>query len=99
MEYYDAWYALCMSYKVLKLLKTFISLYSFDYLHSIHYKNIWSEIYFFLISLCLPENFELRSDLATGSNLSDFRSTVLQLRDRYLPFHEGTKTWPGDTGM
>lgn len=49
--------------------------------------------------LCLPENFELRSDLATGSNLSDFRSTVLQLRDRYLPFHEGTKTWPGDTGI
>jgi len=56
-------------------------------------------MYFFLISLCLPENFELRSDLATGSNLSDFRSTVLQLRDRYLPFHEGTKTWPGDTGV
>jgi hypothetical protein len=56
-------------------------------------------MYFFLISLCLPENFELRADLATGSDLSDFRSTVLQLQDRYLPYHEGTKTWPGDTGM
>jgi hypothetical protein len=41
----------------------------------------------------------LRADLATGSDLSDFRSTVLQLRDCYLPYHEGTKTWPGDTGM
>ncbi|PNF31298.1 hypothetical protein B7P43_G12649 [Cryptotermes secundus] len=49
--------------------------------------------------LCLPENFELRADLATGSDLSDFRSTVLQLRDCYLPYHEGTKTWAGDTGI
>jgi hypothetical protein len=53
----------------------------------------------FFYSLCLPENFELRADLATGSDLSDFRSTVQQLRDRYLPYHEGIKTWPGDTGM
>ncbi|XP_021914770.1 tRNA-dihydrouridine(16/17) synthase [NAD(P)(+)]-like isoform X2 [Zootermopsis nevadensis] len=49
--------------------------------------------------LCLPENFELRAELATGSDLSDFRSTVLQLRDCYLPYHEGTKTWTGDTGI
>lgn len=53
----------------------------------------------FVFSLCLPENSQLRSDLATGSDLSDFRRTVLQLRDFYLPYHEGTKTWPGDTGM
>ncbi|KAJ9589030.1 hypothetical protein L9F63_017674 [Diploptera punctata] len=49
--------------------------------------------------LCLPENFELRAELATGADLSDFRSTVLQLRDRYLPYHEGLNIYPGDTGI
>ncbi|XP_063225426.1 tRNA-dihydrouridine(16/17) synthase [NAD(P)(+)]-like isoform X2 [Bacillus rossius redtenbacheri] len=48
--------------------------------------------------LSLPENFDLRAELATGSDMSEFRRTVLQLRDRYLPYHEGDKFWASDTG-
>ncbi|KAK7867858.1 hypothetical protein R5R35_003529 [Gryllus longicercus] len=45
--------------------------------------------------LCLPENFDLRSQLATGSYLKEFRNTVSELKERYLPFHNGEKPWMG----
>ncbi|XP_067014500.2 tRNA-dihydrouridine(16/17) synthase [NAD(P)(+)]-like isoform X2 [Anabrus simplex] len=48
--------------------------------------------------LCLSNNFDLRAELATGSDLPEFQRTVLQLRERYLPFHEGEKLWEGSSG-
>lgn len=45
--------------------------------------------------LCLPENFDLRAQFATGSDLKEFRSTVMELKERYLPFHAGQKPWTG----
>ncbi|XP_067014501.2 tRNA-dihydrouridine(16/17) synthase [NAD(P)(+)]-like isoform X3 [Anabrus simplex] len=50
------------------------------------------------VSLCLSNNFDLRAELATGSDLPEFQRTVLQLRERYLPFHEGEKLWEGSSG-
>nr|CAD7595731.1 unnamed protein product [Timema genevievae] len=49
--------------------------------------------------LSLPENFDLRAELGTGSNLVDFRATVQQLKERYLPFDAGEKPWAPHPGF
>lgn len=47
----------------------------------------------FLFSLSLPENAAERQGIAKGQSLADFRQTVLTLRDRFLPFHNGAKVY------
>uniref|UniRef100_A0A7R8VI00 tRNA-dihydrouridine(16/17) synthase [NAD(P)(+)] n=1 Tax=Timema douglasi TaxID=61478 RepID=A0A7R8VI00_TIMDO len=49
--------------------------------------------------LSLPENFDLRAELGTGSDLVDFRATVQQLKERYLPFDAGEKPWAPHPGF
>lgn len=43
--------------------------------------------------LCLPQNKDVRSDLATKGSIGDFRKVTLTIRDRFLPFHEGVTVW------
>ncbi|KAJ1531079.1 hypothetical protein ONE63_005906 [Megalurothrips usitatus] len=45
--------------------------------------------------LALPENATERQEIAKGQSLTDFRGTVLKLRDRFLPCHEGLKVYSG----
>ena len=43
----------------------------------------------FNFRLSLPENVVERQEIAKGQSLADFRHTVLKLKDRFLPYHEG----------
>ncbi|KAG8227139.1 hypothetical protein J437_LFUL001683 [Ladona fulva] len=43
--------------------------------------------------LCLPINYDLRTNLAKSSTLDEFKAVVSSLRDRFLPYHTGEKKW------
>ncbi|XP_034251974.1 tRNA-dihydrouridine(16/17) synthase [NAD(P)(+)]-like [Thrips palmi] len=43
--------------------------------------------------LSLPENAAERQGIAKGQSLADFRQTVLTLRDRFLPYHDGIQVF------
>lgn len=47
--------------------------------------------------LSLPENAAERQGIAKGQSLADFRQTVLTLRDRFLPYHNGLKVYVDTT--
>lgn len=48
-------------------------------------------------TLCLAENKEERENLARNSTMESFKSVVLALRDRYLPYYEGRLPWTEET--
>lgn len=43
--------------------------------------------------MVLPVNFDVREKIAIAHNVPDFRTAVLEIRDRYLPYHEGEKVY------
>ncbi|KAI4470216.1 trna-dihydrouridine synthase [Holotrichia oblita] len=47
--------------------------------------------------LSLPENNELRIQLGSANTLHTFRSIVVEIRDMYLPYHEGKLKWEQKT--
>ncbi|XP_015368294.1 PREDICTED: tRNA-dihydrouridine(16/17) synthase [NAD(P)(+)]-like [Diuraphis noxia] len=51
-----------------------------------------------LFKLCyhvfsLPENESIREILAKGQNRNDFRNAIMQLKEKYLPYHMGQLPW------
>uniref|UniRef100_A0A182LUH3 tRNA-dihydrouridine(16/17) synthase [NAD(P)(+)]-like n=1 Tax=Anopheles culicifacies TaxID=139723 RepID=A0A182LUH3_9DIPT len=44
----------------------------------------------------LKSNAELREKLAGSHSVAEFRSVVIQLEQKYLPYHEGKKLWMGE---
>lgn len=43
--------------------------------------------------LSLEENKEERDEFAKTTSIEDFRATVIKLKEKYLPYHEGLKPW------
>lgn len=43
--------------------------------------------------MVIPANFDVREKIAIAHNNADFRTAVLEIRDRYLPYHEGEKVY------
>lgn len=43
--------------------------------------------------LILPENKDVRSDLASNGSVEEFRKVANTIRDRYEPYHEGIVVW------
>lgn len=41
----------------------------------------------------MPENAVERQGIAKGQSLAEFRQTVLTLRDRFLPYHDGLEVY------
>lgn len=46
-----------------------------------------------IFSLSLPENNELRMQLGAANTLEIFRNIVDEIKDTYLPYHEGKIKW------
>ncbi|XP_052892928.1 tRNA-dihydrouridine(16/17) synthase [NAD(P)(+)]-like [Anopheles moucheti] len=44
----------------------------------------------------LKSNAVLREKLAGSHSVAEFRSVVIQLEQKYLPYHEGTRPWMGE---
>ncbi|CAB0019259.1 unnamed protein product [Nesidiocoris tenuis] len=43
--------------------------------------------------LALKVNADVREEIAKGAHLEDFRKSVIVLRERYLPYHDGVIPW------
>ena len=43
--------------------------------------------------LQIPSNFDVRHIIAKGQYLTDFRDAVLQVKDRYMPYHTKQLVW------
>ena len=43
--------------------------------------------------LQIPANFDIRHIIAKGQYLSEFRDAVLQVKDRYMPYHTKQLEW------
>lgn len=43
--------------------------------------------------LALPDNADDRESMATRHSVEEFRATVMHLKEKYLPYHNGEKVW------
>lgn len=43
--------------------------------------------------MVLPSNFEVREKIACAHSYAEFRAAVLEIRSRYLPYHQGEKVY------
>jgi len=48
---------------------------------------------FYNFRFCLPENEPIREIVAKGQNRHDFRNAIIQLKEKYLPYHLGHLLW------
>lgn len=56
-------------------------------------KNHMPFIYSLLSRFILPENMDLRDEIARGQNRADFWQTTLKIRERYAAIHDGEVVW------